>query len=161
MDRLAKRGLPFSIIVGTLLVPLTALGALWLADTGRAEGTPTTASTAPSATTVATQPLTAVDVAADLQTACGPEGLQLVSLEESGRITDVQQAALDALREVCKQQGLQLPARAAAEPIVQTVVVPGTDETTAAVVTKSRSDDDDSYEHDEHEEHEDEHEDDD
>jgi hypothetical protein len=128
-DRLTKKGLPLSIIVGTLLVPLTALAAIWVTDPGRrAEATsaPTT-SPAPAWTgTTQTSDASSIDITADLQAACGPEGLQLVSLEESGTITDVQQAALDALREVCADQGIPLPESPPADVVVQTVVIPAT-----------------------------------
>jgi hypothetical protein len=126
LDKLAKKGLSISVIVGTLLVPLTALAAIWLTDPGRGGEEEQVPITPAPVGTVTTQP-TAIatgDIAANLQTACGPEGLQLVSLEASASITDVQQAALDSLREVCEQEGIPLPPKPNAEPIVQTVMVP-------------------------------------
>jgi len=128
LDNLAKKGLSVSIIVGTLLVPLTALAAIWLTDPDQAAEETSDPTTTPLITTVTSPPITAatIDIAADLQTACGPEGMQLVSLEESASITKVQQAALDALREVCQQQGIPLPSKPVADPIVKTVVVPAT-----------------------------------
>jgi hypothetical protein len=124
-DNLAKRGLSLSIIVGTLLVPLTAVAAIWLTDPARGEQTASPATKAIPASTVTAQSTSAaIDMTAALQTACGPEGMQLISLEESGTITDVQQAALDALRGVCEQQGMPLPPKAELDPVVQTIVVP-------------------------------------
>jgi len=167
LDNLAKKGLSVSIIVGTLLVPLTALAAIWLTDPDQAAEETSYPTTTALVTTVTSPPTTTtatIDIAADLQTACGPEGMQLVSLEESASITKVQQAALDALREVCQQQGIPLPSKPVADPIVKTVVVPAT--IAASPVPNSTpttlydhefeddeyEDDRDEHEHEEHEE---------
>ena len=160
LDKLAKRGLTLSMIVGTLLVPLTALAAIWLADPERAVESPTPSVDLTSVSTATPQSTTAEtgDIAADLEAACGPEGMQLVSLEDSRAITDVQQAALDALREVCLQQGIPLPPKPAPEPIVQTVVVPAT-ATASPVPSSTPTTYDDDHDDDEHEdghEHDDE-----
>lgn len=159
LDKLAKRGLTLSMIVGTLLVPLTALAAIWLADPERVEESSTPSVDITSATIATPQSRSAQtgDIAADLQAACGPEGMQLVSLEDSHTITDIQQAALDALREVCLQQGIALPPKPSPEPVVQTVVVPATATAGPAPSTTAPTYDDD---HDD-DEHEDEHDDDD
>jgi len=157
LDKLAKRGLTLSMIVGTMLVPLTALAAIWLADP-ETEETPTPSVDLTSVSTATPQSTTAetTDIAADLEAACGPEGLQLVSLEGSRAITDVQQAALDALREVCQQQGIPLPPKPAPEPIVQTVVVPAT-ATASPVPSSTPTTYGDDHDDDEHEdEHDDE-----
>jgi hypothetical protein len=98
--------------------------------------------------------------------------MELVSLEESASISDVQQAALDALREVCEQQGIPLPARPVADAIVQTVIVPAEAAASQAPGSTPTTldgdheyEDDDEYEDDEyadvdqdegHEDHEDE-----
>jgi len=160
LDNLAKKGLSVSIIVGTLLVPLTALAAIWLTDPDQAAEETSDPTTTPLITTVTSPPITAatIDIAADLQTACGPEGMQLVSLE-SASITKVQQAALDALREVCQQQGIPLPSKPVADPIVKTVVVPAT--IAASPVPSSTPTtlyDDHEYEDEEHEDDREEHE---
>jgi hypothetical protein len=162
LDKLAKRGLSLSILVGTLLVPLTALAAIWLTDPDRGEEPSTPTTNAIPATIVTTQSSSAatIDITADLQAACGPEGMQLVSLEESLAITDVQQAALDALRGVCEQQGIPLPSKPAPEPIVQTVVMPSS--ATAGPIPSSAPTtfhDEDEDEHEDEDEYEDEHED--
>jgi hypothetical protein len=47
----------------------------------------------------------------------------LVAAEADGTITVVQQAALDALRPICEQQGMALPGKAEPDPIFETVVV--------------------------------------
>ena len=48
--------------------------------------------------------------AADLVRACGVEGWYLVELEADGSIDATQQAALDAVRPICDDAGLPLPA---------------------------------------------------
>ena len=87
LNNLAKKGLTLSIIVGTLLVPLTALAAIWMTDPvqGTEETSAPTTTAAPVAT-VTTHPTTAatIDIAADLSKACGPEGKQLVSVGAVG-----------------------------------------------------------------------------
>lgn len=168
LDNLAKKGLSLSVIVGTLLVPLTALAAIWLTGPdGGAE--PATDTTTPiSATTVTTQTAgtAPVDITAEIEAACGPEGKQLVSLEESGAITDIQQAALDALRGVCEQQGMPLPPKPAVDPVVETVLVPAEasagsvpDSTTTTFHDEDEYEDEYEDEHDDDDDHEEDHED--
>jgi hypothetical protein len=155
--RFTKGSLTVSMIVGTVLVPMSALAAIWLTGSGDGgEESAATTTTAVPVTTVSTAPetTTAGVTRADLQTACGPEGMQLVSLEEQGTISDVQQAALDALRDLCDQQGIPLPAKPAGEPIVQTVVVPAPSTNTTVAATTATTYDDDEYE-DEYDDHDD------
>jgi hypothetical protein len=115
---------PLSVIVGTLLIPLSALAAYALVPPSVTED-PSVAlasdETIPTSTTVVYD--TGVATPQDLAEACGPAGLALVDSENQGTISDLQQAALDALREVCEQQGMALPGKAAPDPIVQTIVV--------------------------------------
>ncbi|HEU4321409.1 MAG TPA: hypothetical protein VFS66_15170 [Acidimicrobiia bacterium] len=161
-----NRSISVSLIIGTLLVPISALAAVWLSS-ARADGeTPQTTASAPldasaPVEVVSTGPPSVVTTpaAADLEAACGPEGMKLVALESTGAITEVQQGALDALRPLCGQQGLALPAAPTPEPIVQTVLAPAV--TAAATVTTIDDDryedhDDDEYEDydDDHREHE-------
>ncbi|MGD2061262.1 MAG: hypothetical protein PVF87_10385 [Acidimicrobiia bacterium] len=150
MAKFTKGSLSFSMIVGTLLVPLSAVAALWLTDpTPEAEAAVPSTTTQPS-TTTSTVAATVVTVGGpDLRAACGPDGMELVGLEDQGTISDVQQAALDALRELCEQQGMPLPAKPASEPIVQTVVVPApavTPSTSSSTTTTYDDHDDDVYE---------------
>lgn len=172
----AKKSLSVSMIAGIMLVPLTAVAALWLTgqEKSAAETPESTTTTSVPLVTVAnpTSPDTTIDLERDLLMACGPDGMELVALEESGKITDVQQAALDALREVCDQEGLALPEKPVPDPIVQKVVIPAATATTVAAATSTTSDDgyeyeddeyddeyeDDEYEDDEYEDDEDEHE---
>ena len=84
----------------------------------------------------------------------------LVDLEVAGAITDVQQAALDALRPLCEQQGLALPPAPVPAPIVQTISVSATVPPTT-VTTVDDDWEDDHHEEDDHEDEDDDHEDDD
>ena len=89
--------------------------------------------------------------AADLTSACGDDGLALVAAEADGSITEIQQAALDALRPLCEEAGLALPAPTAPDPVVVETVVETVMETTGQPGTTMPGDDDE-YEH-----HEDDH----
>lgn len=156
--RFTKGNLTFSMIVGTVLIPLSAMAAIWL--TGPADSGEEAAVTTTSIVRVATVPPEATAgrvTQADLQTACGPEGMQLASLEEQGTISDVQQAALDALRDLCDQHGIPLPAKPVSEPIVQTVVVPAASTPTTVAATTATTNDDDHHEYEDgdHDEYED------
>jgi len=114
-SRRAKKSVSMSMMIGTLLVPLGAYVASALVQTiGVAE--PTTAPEAPpAAESAVTEP---VSIGSDLETACGEAGLGMVAAEETGTIGELQQAALDALRGVCAEQGLPLPAPPATQPAV-------------------------------------------
>ncbi len=110
----AKRSVALSVILGTLLVPLSAYAASTLFDAGDA------AESAPPAEAAVTGPPT---VAADLGTACDEAGLAMVAAETAGTISELQQAALDALRGICAEQGIPLPAPEPV-PVVATVTQP-------------------------------------
>lgn len=161
--------LSLSLIVGLILVPVSAVAAVVVLspDDGQVLSDAMTPPPFPEAVTplepvaqqVIVEPVTASD--ADLAAACGPDGLQLVQLEKEGTISEVQEAALDALRQLCAEKGLPLPEPPAPPPVVKTVIdrSAGTEQ-----AIDSRSDEheeheeheeDDEHEHDDHEEHED------
>lgn len=163
---------PLSVILGTVMIPLSALAAYALVSP-----TPSVEEPAPAAdSSVATDPLLVFNSGTatpeDLAAACGPAGLALVDAENQGTITDVQQAALDALREICASQGLQLPGKTAPDPIVEQIIVQSrttspvsADSTTTMANSddsqyEDESDDDsqyeDEYEDEDHSDHEDE-----
>lgn len=159
---------PLSVILGTLMIPVSAIAAYAFVNPSPPVEEP--ASVADS--TVAVDPLLVFNPATatpeDLAAACGPAGLALVDAENRGEITDVQQAALDALREICGAQGLSLPGKAAPDPIVEQIVVqtrttaPSSADSTTTVATTDDSQyedgtyDDSQYEDDEYEDdHED------
>lgn len=156
-----KKSLSVSMIVGLLVVPLGAAAAMWLADPGASAQAVETATSEPG-TDVAAVPTTTVaqSVPSDLDVACGAEGMQLVTLEKEGTINDVQQAALDALRDLCEQQGLPLPAAPEPEPIVQTVVLPAASTASTPPATTVTTVDDDDWDDDDEDDHEDDDEDD-
>ena len=117
----AKKSISLSVMLGTLLLPLSAYAASTFVErSGAAE--PGTATVPPSATEAAVA--AAPSIADDLETACGEAGLGLIAAETTGSIGELQQAALDALRGVCAEQGLPLPAPPATHPAVTTVTQP-------------------------------------
>jgi len=59
---------------------------------------------------------------ADLVRACGPAGLELVSLEQAETISPLQQGALDALREICEEHDLVLPPKPP-RPVAREIVI--------------------------------------
>lgn len=168
-----------SLILGLLLIPLSAVAATALmSNDGETDGddvgaivvevpetTVATTEAAVAETVFVTEPPTATR--ADLEAACGPEGLELVEREAEGTITDLEQAALDALRQICAGEGLEVPGPPAPPPVVRTVKVVDSSSATPTGDTlpddESVSDDDDQYDddHDEDDDHDDEDEDDD
>jgi hypothetical protein len=140
----AKRSVALSVILGTLLVPISAYAASALFDAGDVAESAIAAESSPPAETAVADPPT---VAADLGTACGEAGLAMVATETAGTITELQQAALDALRGICTEQGIPLPA-SQPEPAVTSVTqlspppsAPATEQVAVA------SDDDDHGRH--------------
>jgi hypothetical protein len=116
------------------------------------ETTVTTAGSGTAETVFVTEPPTATR--ADLEAACGSEGLELVEREAAETITDLEQAALDALRQICAEEGLELPGPPAPPPVVRTVTV--ADTSTAATTDDTLPDEDavsgdeDGHEDDDH-----------
>ncbi len=117
-----RKKLPLSVALGTLLIPVSAFAASALVKDAPVVESPTTVATTAQAQTEAVFAPQTVS-AADLTAACGVEGLKLVESEAQQSITAIQQAALDALREICVQEGMPLPGKPVPEPVTQTVVV--------------------------------------
>lgn len=119
--------LTLSIIVGMMLIPISAVAAVMLTDheapVAGAEDTTTTVATEPPPAVAEIVYANVGATTEDLEYACGEGGLWLVDAETSGAITPVQQAALDALRGICEGQGTPLPGKAAPPPITQTRTV--------------------------------------
>ncbi len=159
--------LALSVILGTLLVPISAVGAVVL--TGHAEEV---SSEAASSTTAAVDGTVAQVVYSDVQAsaddlayACGEGGLWVVDAERSGNITELQQSALDALRGICDAQGMPLPGKDPGPPIIetQTIAVQAPSSSTSTTIEEnepdeSMTDDHGGYEDESEEEHEREHE---
>jgi hypothetical protein len=159
------------MVLGLLLVPLSAYAAsILIGDRAQTEpeapapapaSAPAPLSTAMTTTDFATQTATA----ADLGAACGETGMGMVAAEMEGSITDIQQAALDALREICAEQGMPLPGKPAPEPLTQTVVLADSQPTSSAgsgaeVGWEVEHDDDRDEDHDD-DDHDEDHDDDD
>ena len=184
-----------SLILGLLLIPLSAVAAAAVissdGDPGVEAVEPVVAAAEAVDTTVATTMPEAVETVIvteaptftrqDLEAACGDQGWELVEREIEGTIGELGQAALDSLRQICAEEGLDLPGPPAPPAVVRTVsVVDSSDSgSTTTVTSTTMADDsgtsvdhdddyDDDYDDDEHDddehdddEHEDEHEDDD
>jgi len=184
-NRSPKRGqskssaFALSLILGLLLIPLSAVAAAALISSDAA---PESASveavvvdTVPETTVTTTKPEVVETVfvteaptatAADLETACGSDGIDLVEREAAGTITALEQAALDALRQICADEGLELPGPPAPPAVVRTVTVVDpapSPSTTSATVTADQStsigDDSSSDDHGDDESKDDEHDD--
>ena len=123
-----------AIVAGLLIVPVTAIAALAIVGTvARPPGAQAAAEVAASTTSVptlasgATTSTTPVADEADpsdeeaLIEACTTDVAGLLAKERGGAITDVESAALDALREICAARGLPISGPPAPAPIVTVV----------------------------------------
>lgn len=124
----ARKGtFTISMILGLLLIPLSAVAAIALVDRS-APDIDASASAVAEPISVVTPAVVATTVAgsytnADLALACGDDGWALVEKEAGGTINDLEQAALDALRPICEGAGMPLAGPPAPAPIVRTVRV--------------------------------------
>jgi len=144
-------------VLGLLSGPAVAFGAAGAFGSEAEASVTEAAPVAIVTTTEAPVPTTIIpDAADDLETACAIDGPALVSAEGAGTITDVEQAALDALRDICSNAGLYLAD--ADMPEVEEIVVIQTVTVSAAPATEG-SGNDDEYEGEHEDEEEDEHED--
>ena len=110
----SKKSVSLSVMVGTLLVPLSAYAASSIVETSGVEESVSSPETSP----VVEPAVTATpSTRADLESACGEAGLAMVAAETAGNISQLQQAALDALRGICAEQGMHLPAPAVPQPV--------------------------------------------
>jgi hypothetical protein len=144
----AKKSLLVSLAVGALLIPLAAFGASSLVNAQVTPPAPPTVPTLLSATTT-----TEANGEADLDLACGAEGMQLVTAEADGSIDEIQRAALDALRDICAAEGRSLPGPPAAAPVAPPATVATS---SPPVATTADQDDDDHDDHDD-DDHDDDH----
>jgi glucose/arabinose dehydrogenase len=155
------RRFALSLAAGLLLIPLSATAGFAVingiatqpdeAETNLPVETSASAATTPTAQVVV-EPVVATPY--DMALACGPDGATLVVAETDGTISEVQQAALDALRQICAEAGLPLPDPAAPPPVVQTVEA-GASSATTTRQRATHEDDDDDHEHEHEYEHED------
>jgi len=122
-----KPRLALSVVLGMALVPMSAVGAVLVTqhspEIQSETETPVAAATV-TPPTIAQIVYSEVEANSDdLAYACGEGGQQLVTAESEGTITELEQAALDALREICESQGTPLPGKEAPPPIVETRTV--------------------------------------
>lgn len=165
------RSLTGAVIAGVLMVPITAIAAVALvqavstpaagSDTEFAAST-TATSIAPTTTTtesvldvVAQEP--AMDPAS-IDEACTAGAEALLAKEADASLSDIETAALAALREICEEHDMALPAPVGTE-VVRVVTVPAPTPTTTAPSNDHADDqyEDDNYDDDEYEDHESEH----
>ncbi len=163
------RRFALSLLIGLLAIPLSAAAGFAIVNgiatrpaepnTTLALPPTTTTSTAAAAGAVIVEPVTTS--ADDLSSACGTDGMTLVGFEAEGTITDIQQAALDALRQICEDAGTPLPGPAAPPPVVRTVqaAANGVSSGPDSVVQSGEHHDDHEDEDDDHEDEDDDHED--
>jgi hypothetical protein len=148
---------PQSVINWTLLVPLSAVAAYALTGpSSQVEAPPTPTSNEAPTTAVTTNP-----VVSDIEEACGTAGVALVNAEAGGTITDVQQAALTALRDICELQGIPLPPAAPPSDGAGLVVQNSNPDPSPAPSVSQSRDDDDHHEDDHDDDDDDDHEEDD
>jgi hypothetical protein len=176
-NRRLKRptSIPGSVIAGLLLVPLTAVAAVAIVTTtSQPPSVMASDETTTSTTLVASTTTSTIDAFADraetLRAACEEGATKLLDKEREGSLSDVQTAALDALREVCAANDMAIAGPDAPASVVRVVTSPAPAVTTTTMDdsnSQSWSDDDsdDEYEHEDHEsedehEYEDEHHDD-
>ena len=134
------RSLTTSIIVGMILVPVSAVAAVAIVNPRLApEPQPELA----AETDPGDGP--APTLAADLETACGPAGSELAELVRAGTASGLQQAALDALHPICAAVEMPLPA-GSAPPSAPEEVLLQTSSSSSATVPDAR--DDPEVEHD-------------
>lgn len=164
--RSSNRRLTASVITGLILVPLSAIAAVALVGvTSRppaADALDATTS-APTSTT-STIAFTLGGPAADIDSACTTDAASLVEGEITETNSELQAAALDALREICAEHGIPIAGPPAPDPVIEVVTIaspsPATTTTTEDVVEDDHEDDDDREDHEDDHDHGEDHEDD-
>jgi ribonuclease E len=127
MSKLSPRRAVIALVAGVVAIPTLVLASTAMLGSESADTAPqpqtVVQSVAPAdvpATTSTTQASVGATVSepADIATACGPEGAQLVAAEAAGELNELQQAALDALRPICEEAGMPLSGPPLPPPIV-------------------------------------------
>lgn len=153
-------GVSGAVLAGVLLVPATAVVAVAIvgvtsrppvAEASVVDTTTTSVSIEDSTTTTESD-----REDSSIEDACTDGAADLLAKEAAGELTELETAALDALRSVCDEQGLTIAGPPAPEPIVRTVTVKDTSVSTSPTTIGDRHDDDDEYE--DHEDEDDHHE---
>lgn len=125
---MAKDKFGASFIAGVVLIPAAAIASVFLI--GNAPPKEPVAAVVDStipAVVVETEVVPQQSFLSDLDiwTACVPDAAALIEKETAGTITPVEDAALDALREICAVEGMPLDGPPAPPPISRTVYVNG------------------------------------
>ena len=126
--RARESSAPLSVVLGALLVPLAAGASMLLVG--------------PAAGSVQPAPSVegAVGLQHDLIAACGPAADDLIALERTGSVSELQRAALEALRPICAGAGMSLPV--APEVGAETVSAPAPSPSAPAAPAAVTADDD-------------------
>jgi hypothetical protein len=153
-----------SVITGLLLVPATAIAAVAIvgattrpsAAEALEETTTTTEEIAEETTTTTIVDIEGLSDEEALREACTESAEELLEREFDESISDVETAALDALRQICEEHGLPIAGPPEPEAIVQVITVKETPQDAVAVdvVASDDHDDDDYDDHDDHDDDE-------
>ena len=144
-----------SMLAGLILLPVSAVVAVAL--TGILTSPPAPDLPEAGGVTAAASPTVAALAPAvgltedDIWQACVPDAAVLLGKESEGSISAIEDAALDALRSVCAQEGFAVDGPATPAPITETVVVQSQPVAAAApspANTAASFDDDHSDDHD-------------
>lgn len=155
MSGAAKTSLPVSLLIGALVVPLSAIASVAIANLvgSSAAGS----SPVPAPTSIAIDAPVAPSLSEDLAVACGPAGEELAASDRDGTATQIQKAALDALRPLCEALGVPIPGVGddiGATSIQSATAVPVSNLQSSSPPDIDRGDEDDEHEDDEHEDDE-------
>lgn len=119
-----------SVIAGLLLVPATAIAAVAIVGATSSETTDEAFDEGATITVEVEAELASMDAdssdddLSDLEKeACEGGAEELIEREADGTITDLEAAALDALREICDEAGMTLEGPPQPDPVVQVVTV--------------------------------------
>ncbi len=127
-DKAGGRRFSTSLIVGLLLVPMSAVAAVALVNPDASAGPEATGGVEVVVDDATTTVGPVVDIpeiatADDLEQACGEQGGLLIAKEAGGTISALEQAALDSLRAICAAEDMALPGPPAPDAVVETVTV--------------------------------------
>ncbi len=118
-----RKGFLVALVIGLVSAPALALVASGLLGGQAVADEPVTTTAAATAPATIPPATTTTAPPADLERACTVEGWALAAGEAAGRLSDLQQAALDALRPICEAEGLPLKAAPAAQAAAPTAPV--------------------------------------
>ncbi len=160
MEAKPRRALTRSLIIGAVTVPAIALVAVALSappddPAPAAANQEPVAVAAPAGVKTAAAPQTVAAAASgrDYRLACGADGRALVKRARAGKASEIEEAALAALRPICEARGKPLPgsSKPIPEVVIETVAAPvvaaapAVSQAPAAPVVDSDDDSDDEW----------------